>query len=120
MGMSNRRTDNEIIKQSTSNPQTGCVLLGLWVFGVLQAQAQFPGGGGGGGGFGGGGNNANRSRSTTRQYPNNQVGNAIITVYPDSRNLIVVADDETAADIFPGDLESGSAETASADQSRLR
>lgn len=70
----------------------------LVLLGVAQAHAQFPGFGGGG--FGGGGNNANRgSRSSSRQYPNNQVGNAIITVDPDSRNLIVVADDATAQHI---------------------
>src|SRR5882724_6509970 len=89
----------EMIKNQQSTLRTGCaVLFGLLVFGVLQARAQFPGGFGGGG-FGGGANNANRSRSTTRQYPNNQVGNAIITVDPDSRNLIVVADDDTARHI---------------------
>jgi general secretion pathway protein D len=73
------------------------ILLGF-VLSALQVHAQFPGFGGGGGGFGGGGN-ANRSRSNTRQYPNNQIGNAIITVDPDSRNLIVVADEATALHI---------------------
>ena len=93
-------TLKEIIKNQQPTFRTRCALiLGLLVFGVLQARAQFPGGFGGGGGVGGGGNNANRSRSTTRQYPNNQVGNAIITVDPDSRNLIVVADDDTARHI---------------------
>lgn len=60
---------------------------------VHQAQAQFfPGGGGGGG--------ANRSRSSsasTRTYPNNStVGDALISVDPDSRSLIVIADDDTS------------------------
>jgi general secretion pathway protein D len=54
--------------------------------------AQFPGGFQ----FGGGGQNNNRSRSTTGQYPNNQVGNAVISIDPETRSLIVIADDETS------------------------
>jgi general secretion pathway protein D len=46
--------------------------------------------------FGGGGQNNNRSRSTAGQYPNNQVGDAVISIDQETRNLIVIADDETA------------------------
>jgi general secretion pathway protein D len=47
------------------------------------------------GGFGGGGNAA-RSRSSTRTYPNNQVGDAVISIDPETRSLIVVADEDTS------------------------
>jgi general secretion pathway protein D len=63
---------------------TFCIATGL--------QAQFPGGGFQ---FGGGQNN-NRSRSTGGQYPNNQVGDAVISIDPETRSLIVIADDETS------------------------
>jgi general secretion pathway protein D len=56
-------------------------------------QAQFPGGGFP---FGGGGQNNTRSRSTAGQYPNNQVGDAVISIDPETRSLIVIADDETS------------------------
>src|SRR6266481_4297672 len=46
--------------------------------------------------FGGGGQNQTRSRSTTGQFPNNQVGDAIISIDPETRSLIVIADDETS------------------------
>src|SRR5215813_2465039 len=46
--------------------------------------------------FGGGGQNATRSRSTAGQYPNNQVGDAVISIDPETRSLIVIADDETS------------------------
>jgi general secretion pathway protein D len=62
---------------------------------ALPVQAQFPGGGGGFNPFGGGGaNNANRARST-RQYPNNGVGDAVISIDPETRSLIVIADEDT-------------------------
>lgn len=55
-------------------------------------RAQFPGGG-----FPfGGGQNAARRGSTTGQYPNNQVGDAVISIDPETRSLIVVADDDTS------------------------
>ncbi|HXU78405.1 MAG TPA: hypothetical protein VN794_17660 [Methylomirabilota bacterium] len=47
------------------------------------------------GGFGGGGNNASRSRSS-RTYPNNQVGDAVISIDPETRSLIVIADEDTS------------------------
>jgi general secretion pathway protein D len=62
---------------------------------LVQLQAQFGPGGFGGGGFGGGGN-ASRSRST-RTYPSNgTVGNATISIEPETRSLVVIADDETS------------------------
>jgi general secretion pathway protein D len=59
---------------------------------VNSLQAQFPGGG-----FQfGGGQNTSRSRNTGSQYPNNQVGDAVISIDPETRSLIVIADDETS------------------------
>jgi general secretion pathway protein D len=53
--------------------------------------AQFPGGG-----FPnfGGGQNTTRSR-TSGQYPNNQVGDATFAIDPDTRKLVVIADEDT-------------------------
>lgn len=67
----------------------------LLTFGFASSlRAQFPGGGFQ---FGGGGQNNNRSRSSTSgQYPNNQVGDAVISIDPETRSLIVIADDETS------------------------
>ena len=79
------------------------VLAGALALGLLstdKVQAQFgPGGGGGGPGFGGfggfGGANRN-NRSTTRQYPNNgTVGDAVISIDPETHQLVVIADEET-------------------------
>lgn len=69
----------------------------------VSAQQQRPGGqggfgGGGFGGFGGGGNNANRG--TSGMYNNNgNVGSAIITVDPQTHNIIVIADADTTLQI---------------------
>lgn len=65
--------------------------MALCLFVCLEARAQFPPGG-----FGGfpGGTAASRSR-TTRNYPNNGVGDATFSVDPDTRSLIVVADPDT-------------------------
>jgi general secretion pathway protein D len=82
------------------------VLLGA----ALTVQAQQRGGGFGGGGFGGfggfggGGNNASgrssSSGSSTSSYNNNgTVGNATITVDPQTHNLVVIADEETSLQI---------------------
>lgn len=70
---------------------------GLGLFAVLPARAQFPGGGGGGGGGFGGGQNQNRNNSTTaRQYNSaGTVGTATISVDPETRQLIVITDEET-------------------------
>jgi general secretion pathway protein D len=60
---------------------------------AVAANAQFAPGQ-----FGGG---SSRSRSSSsRQYPNNStVGDAVISIDPDTRNLVVIADDETAEQI---------------------
>lgn len=55
----------------------------------------FPGGGGG---FGGGGGNRGTTGGggTTREYPNNtQVGDATISYDPETRQIIVITDEET-------------------------
>src|SRR5438105_4916906 len=64
---------------------------------ATQLHAQFGPGGGGFGGFGGGGQGANANRrSTTRTYPaNGAVGDAIISVDPETRSVIVIADEKT-------------------------
>jgi general secretion pathway protein D len=59
---------------------------------ATSAFAQFPGGG-----FQfGGGQNRSRTSSTGNQYPNNQVGDAVISIDPETRSLIVIADDDTS------------------------
>jgi len=71
---------------------------------ALQVNAQPGGGGFGGGGFGGGGfggggfggANANRARTSTGRYPAaGEVGDAVISVDPETRSLIVIADERT-------------------------
>jgi len=74
---------------------------------ALNAQQRGGGGGGGGGGgfggFGGGGNNANRSTgsgSSSGTYNNNGVvGSAVISVDPQTHNIIVISDAETSQQI---------------------
>ena len=82
-----------------SNPLNylrSCALLLLLSAGFLaELQAQFPPGFGGQAGGAGGGNQRARSGTTTRQYPNNQVGDAVISIDPETRNLIVIADEDT-------------------------
>ena len=79
-------------------------LVGLCLCTALEVCAQQrttgSGGGGGFGGFGGGGGAANRNSSSSatsgQQYnPNGAVGNATISVDPDTHNITVIADDET-------------------------
>ena len=68
---------------------------------AIQVHAQpGPGGFGGFGGFGGGGVSGGRSRSSTSSstYPKNgAVGDAVISIDPETHNLVVIADDETTA-----------------------
>jgi general secretion pathway protein D len=69
-----------------------------------QQRGGFGGGGFGGfGGFGGGFNGGSRSSSSTTtsgSYNNNgTVGNATITVDPQTHNIVVIADDETSLQI---------------------
>src|SRR5207249_10036785 len=75
------------------------LLLALSSLPALQVHAQFGPGGFGGGGFGGQGGagaNANRPRRTTRTSPaNGAVGDAVISIDPETRSLIVIADDKT-------------------------
>ena len=88
------------------------LVLSLFVGAAMDANAQQRGGyGGGGGGFGGfggfgGGGFGNRggansgSSSTTGSYNNNgTVGSAMITVDPDTHNIVVIADAETSEQI---------------------
>lgn len=71
------------------------ILGGLCLLAALSAQAQFPGFGGGGGG-----QNQNRTATTTRQYNSaGTVGNAVISVDPETRQLIVITDEETSVQI---------------------
>jgi general secretion pathway protein D len=84
-------------------PNTKSLKPALFAFAALLlasigADAQ-PFGGGGfpfGGNFGG---NASRNTSQSRQYPNNGVGSANVSLAPDSRSIIVSADDETLRQI---------------------
>jgi general secretion pathway protein D len=84
-----------MIKQKMKLRKLFLLACGLGLFAVLSARAQFPGGGGFGG-FGGG-QNQNRNNSTTaRQYNSaGTVGNAIISVDPETRQIIVITDEET-------------------------
>jgi len=85
-------------------------LLAAFCFAAIELQAQpRPGGGGyggfGGGGFGGGGfNNFNRgnnnSANNNGSYNNNgTVGTATFSVDPDTHNIVVIADEQTAEQI---------------------
>ncbi len=82
---------------------TGC--LALLLCAPLELQAQQRGGFGGFGGFGGLGagaaNRAGGSSSTQPgQYNNNgTIGNAVITVDPQTHNIVVIADEETSQQI---------------------
>lgn len=75
-------------------------LLGLSLLAsALSASAQgfggFGGGGFGGGGFGGG--RSSRGSSTTRQYNSNgTIGDAIISIDPETRRIMVITDEETS------------------------
>ncbi len=93
--------DNIMINQIINWPKPLLLIGALGLFAALPAPAQFPGGGFGGGGGGGGGQNQNRNNSTTaRQYtPAGAVGTATISVDPETRQLIVITDEETSAQI---------------------
>src|SRR6267154_1976876 len=72
------------------------ILVMVLICTAIEARAQFPGGGNNP--FGGGGNNNTRSRSSTssRSYPNNGVGDAVISIDPETRSLVVIADEDTS------------------------
>jgi general secretion pathway protein D len=69
-------------------------IFSLLLFTATQLLAQFPGGFGPGA-AGGGAQQRSRS-SSNRQYPNNAVGDAVISIDPETRSLIVVADEDTS------------------------
>lgn len=71
----------------------GCLLAGA-LAGTAHAQFNFGGGGFGGGGIGGGGT-ANRAQAGGGQ----PLGGADISFDPETRNMIVVTDDKTLAEI---------------------
>jgi general secretion pathway protein D len=82
----------DILRRFNTFNLPALVFLALTFCFATSLQAQFPGGG-----FQfGGGQNASRSRNTGGQYPNNQVGDAVISIDPETRSLIVIADDETS------------------------
>src|SRR5580765_6164943 len=77
--------------------------LALWGFtlstlAVLTLHAQQFGQGGGGGNRGGlgGARGGTTSGGIGSYYPNNRVGEAIVSSDPDSRRLIVITDEETS------------------------
>lgn len=73
----------------------GCLITGLWLAGTGQIAAQFGGGGMGMGG-GGGMSRSRSGSSTARQYPNSgTIGDAMISSDPETRKIIVIADDDT-------------------------
>jgi general secretion pathway protein D len=64
---------------------------------ALRAQQFGQGGGNRGGGFGGGGARGGQTAGGTGSYyPNNRVGEAIVSSDPDTRRLIVITDEETS------------------------
>jgi general secretion pathway protein D len=76
--------------------------LALGLMTAIQLQAQpGPGGFGGFGGNFGGGLGGNRARSSTStQYPRNgDIGNAVLSIDPETHNLVVIADEDTLANI---------------------
>ncbi|MDB6055173.1 MAG: gspD 1 [Verrucomicrobiales bacterium] len=82
------------------------ILAALMLFSAdLQAQRTGGGGGGGGrtgggGGGTGGGGGAARSSSGSSSYPRStDIGDAMISVDPETRQVVVIADDETLAQI---------------------
>jgi general secretion pathway protein D len=87
--------------------KTTAGVLALLLCATLESPAQQRSGSGGGGfggfgGFGGGNNNGNRSSSssTSSGYNNNgTVGNAVISVNPDTHDIVVIADEETSQQI---------------------
>lgn len=83
-------------------PAVAVLMIALGLTTQLQAQQRTTGGGGFGG-FGGFNNNANRSSSSSSgssTYNNNgTVGSAMVTVDPETHNLIIIADEETSQQI---------------------
>jgi general secretion pathway protein D len=84
------------MKPLNIKPWAGCLVLTLLA--AFHVQAQFPGGGFGGGGFGGGtAGRRSSTAATSRQYPSSgTVGDAVFSIDPETRSLIVIADEDTA------------------------
>jgi general secretion pathway protein D len=100
--MLNKMT-TQVMLQPHSNWKKCLILIlafGLGAGTQLHAQPG-PGGFGGFGGFSGGGfGGRSRSSTSSSQYPKNgAVGDAVISIDPETHNLVVIADDETAAHI---------------------
>ncbi len=84
------------IRKHSSPGLAGWLIIGLWLAGLNSLFAQFGGGGGMGGGGGGGMSRSRSGSSTTRQYPNSgMIGDAMISSDPETRKIIVIADEET-------------------------
>jgi general secretion pathway protein D len=82
--------------------KTTAGVLALLLCVAMDSTAQQRGGGGFGGfgGFGGNNNNRGSSSSTSSSYNNNgTVGNAVISVNPDTHDIVVIADEETSQQI---------------------
>jgi general secretion pathway protein D len=78
----------------------GALAFGLCAALQLVAQPGPGGFGGFGGGFGGGGAGIRSRSSTSSQYPRNgDIGNAIVSIDPETHHLVVIADEETLSHI---------------------
>jgi general secretion pathway protein D len=106
----NHFTKGQIMKMQQFKKYVGGILVFLFCIAIEVHAQQRPGGGGGGGGgfggfggFGGGGANRNtaaNSSTSSSQYNNNgSVGSATFSVDPDTHNIVVIADDQTAQQI---------------------
>jgi general secretion pathway protein D len=94
--------------QNLNLKKTLVLALGICLCAALPVRAQFGGGGfggfggfggggGGGGNRGGGGGSSSSGSSSTRQYsPNGSVGDAVISIDPDTHNIVVIADEDTS------------------------
>src|SRR5215469_839303 len=67
------------------------VAIAIFLLAICNLHAQIPGGGF----FGNFGGNTSRNTSTTRQYPNNGVGNATFGYDEETHSIVVSADDDT-------------------------
>jgi len=88
--------DDTMIRPYFQRSAVGTVLLGLCLAATMCLNAQQRGGGGGGGqsrSSGGGGGGGSTSQRT---YPNNSsIGDAVISVDPDTKRIIVIGDEPT-------------------------
>ena len=78
----------------------GLAALAVWLGAAISLHAQQRGGGFGGFGGGGGNRSFNNNSSSSGTFNNNgTVGSATITVDPETHNIVVIADEETAMQI---------------------